>query len=453
MDAKLNVKRTVYIGFAFFTILMLWQVYTTYCTAFLTDLFIGKYGGAAEEYSYYVGIIMALDNVLALFMLPLFGELSDRTKSKLGKRIPYIILGTAMSVIFFPFIAIAYMSNQLIWLIIIMGLIILAMNIYRSPAVALMPDITPKPLRSKANAIINLVGYVGAVSAGVMAMLVKVGENKETGRLDYNPNTIWIPFAITAALMVVALVILILKIRENKLAVELKEEMEEGEKFADVHEDVSDDRPLNKQDKGNLYILLASIFLWFFAFNAIETFGSLFGIYFLNQETGWWGTAVIIMTFSSIVAFLPAGAIASKIGRKKSIILGLLLMLLGVVGASVISLIPALYALTALFYPFIAIAGVGWAWINVNSYPMVVELSNKNNIGKFTGWYYSASMLAQSITPIAVGFLFSWVGYQFMFIYASVFTVVALVVFMAYKSKKEDNKKPDVQKTTIEHEK
>ena len=430
---KLNLKRTTIIGFAFFAILMLWQVYNTYCPLFLTDLLIANYGGAPADYSYIIGIIMAMDNILALFMLPLFGDLSDKTKSPLGKRMPYIILGTFLAVVLFPLIAITFINGKLIWLAIIMGLVLVAMNIYRSPAVALMPDITPKPLRSKGNAIINLVGYLGAITAGALAMIFKVSAG-ESGRIVNASNfTILAPFIITAVLMVVALIILIINIKENKLHEELKEEMELGEKMAETSEAIIEDKPLSKVDKSNLWVLLISIFLWFFAFNAIETFGSSFGTYYLGESSGWWGTGVIIMTVCSIIAFIPAGWISSKLGRKNSVMLGLGLMLLGMIIAIFIGKgIPLLY------YPCIAIAGIGWAWINVNSYPMVVELANKENIGKFTGWYYTASMLAQSITPICVGLLFNILGYNFLFIYSAIFTFVALMVFMLYKTTKQN---------------
>ena len=437
---KLNLKRTTIIGFAFFAILMLWQVYNTYCPLFLTDLLIANYGGAPEKYSYIIGIIMAMDNILALFMLPLFGDLSDRTKTRLGKRLPFIILGTFLAVVLFPLIAISFLNHQLIWLAVVMGLVLVSMNIYRSPAVALMPDITPKPLRSKANAVINLVGYLGAITAGAMAMIFKVSAGP-SGRINVTSTfTILAPFVITAILMVVALLILLFNIKENKLHEELKEEMELGEKMAETSEEIVQDRPLSKVDKTNLWVLLISIFLWFFAFNAIETFGSSFGTYYLGESSGWWGTGVIIMTVCSIIAFIPAGWISSKLGRKNSVLLGLGLMLLGMIIAMFIGT-----KLPLLYYPCIAIAGIGWAWINVNSYPMVVELANKENIGKFTGWYYSASMLAQSLTPICVGFLFNLLGYKFLFIYSAIFTVLAIAVFMLYKVTKREVKEEIVE--------
>lgn len=433
---KLNLSRTFYIGLAFFTILMLWQVYNTYCPLFLTDFFVRQFGGTATDHSYLVGIIMAMDNVLALFMLPLFGKWSDKTKTKLGKRMPFIITGVCLVVVLFPLIPILFIYNKMVWMIVVMALILLAMNIYRSPAVALMPDITPKPLRSKANAIINFVGYLGAIFAGALAIFFPAKQDVNTGLLSFDANLIWIPFVATAVLMVVALVILILKIKENKLAVELAEEMAEGERQSETEQQIVEDRPLTKHDKSNLIVLLLSIFLWFFAFNSIETFGSLFGTSYLGLGTGWWGTAVIIMTICSLISFIPGGYIAEKIGRRNTVILGLSLMIISLLVACFVKISWVLYIL-------IAIAGIGWAWVNVNSYPMVVEMASNKNIGRITGWYYASSMLAQSITPICVGFFFKALGFGWLFPYATIFTFVALIVFMFYKTPKKNNDKTD----------
>lgn len=444
---KLNYKRTFYIGMAFFTILMLWQVYNTYCPLFLSDYFVRTFGGTTADHSYLVGIIMAMDNVLALFMLPLFGKWSDRTNTRLGKRMPFIIAGVIVAVIVFPLIPILFIYNKYIWMIVMMAIILLAMNVYRSPAVSLMPDITPKPLRSKANAIINLVGYLGAIFAGALAIIVPAKTEEATDHLIYDPNTIWIPFVATAVLMVVALVILLFKIKENKLAKELAPEMEEGEKLAEAESSLADDKPLTRLDKRNLIILLLSIFLWFFAFNAIETFGSLFSSEQLGLGTSWWGTAVIIMTICSLIGFIPGGYIADKLGRKWTIVLGLGLMIVALIIASFV-MIPWL------LYILIGIAGIGWAWVNVNSYPMVVEMASKKNVGRLTGWYYAASMLAQSLTPICVGFFFKALGYSWLFPYATIFSAIALIVFLFYKKsthKVEDNTQGGEQVVAIDN--
>ena len=422
---KLNKKRTFYIGFSFFTILMLWQVYNYYCPMFLEELLKSTFG--AGDYNYLIGIIMALDNILALIMLPIFGTMSDNTNTKLGKRMPYILGGTLVSLILFPFIPFLYIKNSLLGVAIMMGLILIAMNIYRSPSVALMPDVTPKPLRAQANAIINFVGYVGAIIGALLTIVFT--KKLEDGVSLQRDLTLW-PFLIVSFLMAVALIVLVLKIRENKIVEEMKAEMEEGERLSETTEAVTDDKPLGKVDKKNLWLLIFSVFLWYFAFNAVETFGSLYAKNVLLTNN--WGLATSVLAIASLIAFLPSGKLSEKIGRKYSIVLGL--------GLMIASLFAALFVKSfgIVLILLFAVAGIGWAIINVNSYPMFVELSTNKTLGKFTGYYYTASQIAQSITPIIIGFVMDWLGYKAYFPYAAVFMTIALVVFMFVKVPKKE---------------
>lgn len=441
MELKLNNKRTLLIGFSFFTILMLWQVYNYYCPLFLKELFLENFG---KENNYLVGIIMAMDNILALFMLPLFGTLSDKTKTKLGKRMPYIIVGTILSLLAFPFIALLFIKNSLVGVIIMMALILISMNVYRAPSVALMPDVTPKPLRAKANAIINLVGYIGAIIGSVLTMIFT--KKIEGGdRLVVGNYLIW-PFIITSVFMLVALIVLVLKIRENKIVAEMQEEMELGEKLSETNEEILDDKPLGKKDKFNLWVLIFSVFLWYFAFNAVETFGSTYALEVLNTKN--WGIATSILAISSLITFMPSTILTKKVGRKNSIVIGLILMVLSLGIATFIKSFGVVLILLMI------IAGIGWAIINVNSYPMFVELSSSKNVGKFTGYYYAASQIAQSITPIAIGFVFDWIGIEAFFPYATIFMGIALIVFCLIKApKKELNQNNEEKKETEENNK
>ena len=424
-ELKLNTKRTTFIGLAFFTILMLWQVYNYYAPLFLEDLLIAKFGGNPEEYAYIIGAIMACDNLFGLFMLPIFGSLSDKTNTKYGKRMPFIFIGTILAAIIFPFIPVFYLNNSLVGVFIAMGLTLLVMNMYRNPAVALMPDITPKPLRSKANGIINLVGYLGAIFAGALPMVL--------GEPDTAKHAAILPFILTSVLMIMALVTLVLKIKENKIAQEVKEDMEYGETLAETNEAISEDKKLSGKDKVDLYILIISTFFWFFGFNAIESFGSL---YARNALVGGmsWGTVVIVLTICSMISFIPASMLASKIGRKNTVLTGLILIVVAALSCALFSKINIVFLL------LIAVCGIGWAMINCNSYPMVVELADKNSIGKYTGYYYTSSMLAQTITPVFVGLLFYFVesGYKILFPYAAISMIVAAVIFInvRIKSKK-----------------
>jgi len=421
-DLKLNYKSTLYIGFGFFSILMLWQIYNTYAPIFLGKL-LSDGGDIDPATAPLVGFIMALDNFFALFMLPIFGILSDRTKTKYGRRIPYIIVGMFVAAIIFPLIAVAYILNSVAGVIIMMLLVLIVMNVYRNPAVSLMPDVTPKPLRSKANGIINLIGYVGAIIGGVLVIVF--------GQSVDDPILSIMPFLIVSGVMLVAMIILFIKIKENKLVKDTEEDMEAGEQQSTTMGEIGENIPLSKYDKSNMIFILIAVFLWFAAFNSIETFISSYTETVLGR-LDIAGTITIIMVLSSMITFIPAGYLAGYIGRKISVIGGLALMGLGLLIAMTI------HDVTVPFFLGISVIGIGWAFINVNSYPMMVEMSHKNNVGRFTGYYYTSSMLAQSFTPIVAGAFISYVGsFTVLFPYALVLVVAAFIVFFFVKEKRD----------------
>lgn len=409
METKLNYKRTFFIGCAFFTIMLLWQVYNYMCPLFLEDL------GINDTYK---GLIMAGDNIFALVMLPIFGTLSDKTKTKLGKRMPYILVGTILAAITFPFVAAFGISGNLIGLLITMGLILFFMNIYRAPAVALMPDLTPKRYRSKANGIINLMGGVGGIFAYGTALL-------------FGNKYPLIPFIVTSLLMVAALVILLATIKEAKILAEMESDEE-------IKEEINNLDPLSKEQKRNLIFVLCAVFFWYFAVNAVETFWGTYAwdIFFDNnpgnKTTG--AIALLIFTASSIASYLPGGIMAQKIGRKKTIIIGVTSIFLPFFIASFLSS----WNLIGFVILFV-LAGFGWAAINSNSYPMVVEYANGSNGGKFTGFYYTAAQLAQTVTPLIIGGVMDLIGRRMMFPYASLFLLVALTFMILVKE--NSNKK------------
>lgn len=421
---KLNTKRTVYVGLGFFIILMMMQVYNNYCSVFLEKL------GVSGTWT---GILMALDNILAIFMLPIFGNLSDKTKCKIGRRTIYIIIGVLISSLALPFTVIAYLGGNVTLLIVAMGFILIAINTYRAPCVALMPDVTPKPLRSKANAIINLVGYAGGIVTTLLYAIFGGTSNKEI---------IWIPFVIVSVLALAVLVVFLFKVKENKIIEEMKEEMEYGEQFSETDEKIEQDKPLGKQNKFNLIVLLISVFLWKFAFNAIETFGANFANH-ISDNDSWWGLVSTAMIAVSIMGFIPAGKITEKLGRKKTVVLGSLMMLLGLLTACVITLLINSQTSGIIFLLPIVPLGLGWAWINVNSYTMVVELSTKQNVGKFTGYYYLFSNLAETLTPVCMGIIRDIVGnYTGLFIYSTFVMDIAIIVFLLYKNTKQEISQP-----------
>ena len=428
-ELKLNYRSTLYIGFGFFSILMLWQIYNSYAPIFLGRL-LSETGTVDSQDAPLVGFIMALDNLFALFMLPLFGILSDKTKTKYGRRMPYIILGMFAAAILFPLIAVAYILNSLAGVIIMMLMILIIMNIYRNPAVSLMPDVTPKPLRSRANGIINLIGYVGAIIGG--GLVIVFGES------GTRSITTVAPFLIVSGVMLVAMIVLFIKIKENKLVEETKEDMQIGEELSVSIEKVTEDTPLSKKDKTNMIFILIAVFLWFAAFNSIETFISSYSENVL-ENFNIAGTITIILVISSMITFIPAGILAGYIGRKFTVIAGLAFMIVGLFVAMTI------HAATAPFFLSIAVIGIGWALINVNSYPMMVEMAHKNNVGKYTGFYYTSSMLAQSFTPIVAGAFINQIGnYNVLFPYALFLTIGAFIVFFFVKENR--NAKKEIKK-------
>ena len=431
---KLNYKRTFFIGCAFFSILMLWQVYNTYCPLMLEALLKERFA-QSEQLTYVIGIIMAMDNLFALFMLPIFGKLSDKTKTKYGRRMPYIIIGMVLSAVFFPIIVVSFMKGSLVGLVIMMGIILIIMNAYRSPAVALMPDVTPKPLRSTANGIINLVGYIGAIIAGALAMVF----NKEENYL-YS-------FIIASVFMIIAAVILIITIKENKIVSQMADDMAKGEEMSQTIEVVSEDKKLSKEDHKNLWLILISILFWFISFNAVETYNSLFCKKVLDN-TGLAGVFTIILTVSSIITFALSSNLANKIGRKMTVVIGLISIIFGFVLICIYSYTPLIES-GLIFFIYIAIVflGIGWALININSYPMIVEMANKKNVGAFTGKYYTFSMIGQTVTPVLVGLIMSFTesGIKVLYIYSLITMIIALVIFSFVKEKRDLIKKEKVK--------
>lgn len=455
---KLNYKNTFFIGSAFFVILMLWQMYNHYCPLFLEYLLIEKTGHSNE---FLIGCIMAADNILAIIMLPIFGNLSDKTNTKYGKRMPYILIGMLASAVLFPLIAIMFYLGKLVGVIIMMLVILIIMNMYRNPAVALMPDVTPKPLRSKANGIINLVGYLGGIVAALLS-----------GKLSINAtdrvNAIY-AFIIASVFMLIAMFILFFTIKERKLLSEMEHDLKIGEEQSSSLDEVSEDKPLSKLDKRNCIILLLAILFWFISFNAIETFNSLF---FKNQfnNASIASTIVTILTITSIITFITTLNLPTKIGRKWCVLIGLITIIIGFL--LIITFLYTngvftkeayeLYALNSAdefiyengkvankltftmipLYLCIALCGIGWALINANSYPMMVEMSSRKTIGKFTGYYYTFSMLAQSITPIAVGLWMynSPLSTKVLYIYSAITMIIALIIFVFFKENRKNVK-------------
>ena len=405
---KLNYRRTFFIGLAFMSISAFWQLYDSIVPLILKHTF--------EIGDTLAGGIMAIDNILALFMLPLFGAFSDKVSTAIGKRMPFILGGTAVAVISMVLIPVADNLVSLPLFVLVLLVALVAMSTYRSPAVALMPYVTPKPLRSQANGIINLMGALGAVfSLALIAFLVPA-----TGVPNY-----FVIFAIVAAFMVISVAILFVTIKENRIAHEMEAlEHPAGDAKEEVMGGSGKMDPLVKR---SFWLILASIFFWFFAYNAVTTAFSKYIQSHLGVAGGGFASSLMIATVAAVIAFVPAGMIAARIGRKRTILTGI----------AVLALCFALASLFTTFSPLLNVllvfVGFGWAAINVNSYPMVVEMAKGSDIGKYTGYYYTASMSAQILTPVLSGFFMEHVGYGTLFPYATIFMIIAFITMSQVK--------------------
>ena len=391
---KLNYKKVIFTGFAFFLICAFWQAYDNVIPLILTNKF-----GMNQTWS---GVIMALDNLFALFLLPLFGALSDKTNTKFGRRTPYIFIGTICAVLVFIFLPLI----DTLWLFILALLLVLfSMSIFRSPAVALMPDVTCKPYRSKANAVINLMGTAGGMIVLVFGTIFKTSEEHKTDFFLY--------ILATAGLMLLGLIVFLLTVREKKWAAEMIEDAEKY--FPDKEEEERETvgGKLTKSQVVSLVLILASVALWYMGYNAVTSKYSLYATNVLGHD---YNLTMMIAQGAAIIAYIPVGLVASKMGRKKTVLIGVALLFTAFLTAAFMRKGSS----PIIMYTLFALAGIGWATINVNSFPMVVELAKSSDTGRYTGFYYTASMAAQTLTPVLSGVIMDAAGNMLpLFFYAA----------------------------------
>ncbi len=412
MKPKLNYGKTLIVGFAFMSISAFWAVYDGAIPLMLTNTF-----GLSQGVT---GAVMGIDNLLALFMLPLFGMLSDKTHTKLGRRTPYIIAGTALAVVAMILMPVFNNARNFVMFFVALGVTLIAMASYRSPAVAYMPDITPKPLRSKANGIINLTGGLG----GALMMLITGWLVPKSDFPNYVPL-----FLFLAVFMVITVVLLVLVVNENKAVAQMREDSA----VLGIDETGSD-----KDAEGNkikmepavlksFLFLLGSIFLWFFGYNAVISTFSRYALSSWGMELGASNRVLLIAQVAAMITFVPVGFLATRIGRKKTIMIGIVTISL----AFAVAFLFTTPSMTV--YILFAIAGIAWAFINVNSLPMVVDMCKGADVGKYTGFYYFASMSAQIVTPSIVGFLIDKFGMQVLFPYGCIFILLSFVTMVFVK--------------------
>lgn len=454
---KLNYKRVLLVGMAFFLISAFWQAYDSIIPLILTNHF-----GLPQSAS---GAIMSIDNVLAVFMLPIFGALSDKVTTRFGKRTPFIFFGAIAAVI--AFICLSLIDNvqlarviaadipnlastddfiqkttleltlknplPLVGFIATLLVALIAMATFRSPAVALMPDVTVKPLRSKANAVINLTGTAGGILVLALGIVFATSKNHYMQYTGY--------FLAVTAIMLVGFIIFLLCVKENKWADEMKAESERLG-LEETAEAEAQGGKLSSAQLRSLILILASVALWFIGYNSITSKYSVYATNILGFD---FNLTLIIAQAAAIVSYIPVGIIASKLGRKKTILTGVIILATAFgLGNFVTSSTPEF-----IMFPIFILAGIGWATINVNSFPMVVELAKSGNVGKYTGYYYTASMSAQIVAPILSGFLYDLLGMRYVFFaFGTLFVALSFITMLFVR---HGDAKPAKAKSTLEN--
>jgi maltose/moltooligosaccharide transporter len=406
---KFNYWKIFLLGFGFFGVSVIWAVYNAFVPIFLSQ----KFGLPVV----WVGFFMTLDNIAALFIQPPVGAWSDRLRTKLGRRLPFILVGAPISAVAFGLIPLAAVLPLFVACT---STLLLSMALWRTPVVALMPDITPSEKRSQANGVINFMGGLGAIIAFIGGATL----------YDMNPA---FPFWLGSILVILASALVLIFIREPK-------NYEEGEKqpgmFASLMEVMSD------RDKSALRILLA-IFFWFLGYTAIEAFFTLYSVNHLGLEPSDGSRLLGQLSLFFVLFALVSGFIGGKIGRKLTISIGLVMMIILLLGifalpvstlTTVVTKLPVLGVVPVIGL-FLMVAGIAWALININSLPMVVDMTTAARIGTFTGLYYLFSTLSAIVGPNLNGLIIQLSGnnYNLVMIVGALFMAVALAFILGVK--------------------
>ena len=423
---RLDYRKTFLIGFGFFSTSVMWALYNTYVPIYLqagdpafdAKLAVQTFGFGLS--ATITGFIMTLDNIAAFFIQPIMGAVSDRTYTRIGRRMPYIVIFAPIAVLAFALIPIApqlippelngqveRLGGLFAFLIASLGVMLLAMAVFRTPVIALMPDLVPSPLRSKANGVINLMGGLG----GVLAFLVGGILYKM-----YRPLPFWVGGAIT----LIAVAILFWKVKEPGELVESAARRKEG---LGVFRGL---RGIPRENVRSLVLLILAIFFWFVGYNAIETFFSSYGVATLgvSESTASMILSVAYITF--ILFSIPSGFIATRFGRKRTIITGLAIFAALLVVAFFTPVVPVVIVL-------LAVGGLAWSLVNINSLPMVVDISTSEEmLGTYTGLYYVAGTLAAVVGPILNGWVIDLTGrnYNMIFFVTPAFFVLAILCML-----------------------
>ena len=422
---KLDWKKTLLIGLGFFGISVIWQLYNTFVPIFL-QVGGANFQGTASVKGFGLtatttGVIMGLDNLAAIFILPLVGIWSDRIRTPIGRRYPFILTAAPLAAVAFVLMPVAstlikqtgqISANGSAFALFIAGAVamLLAMAVLRTPVVSLMPDLTPPALRSKANGIINFMGGVGFIVAsfGLGSLF------------DVNPLFPFIGGSVILLGAVLALFLSVKEPRPEELAPEAEHEVSDEEQALSALKQV---KVIPAAYRRSLIFLLLAIFAWFVAYDGVSTFFSSYAVNVLGVTEGTASRIFTVAGAAFLVFAIPAGYIGERLGRKRTIIIGLGVFAALLFVGNFVNSVPVIVAV-------LGIGGIGWALVNINSLPMVVDTTDDARLlGTYTGLYYLASQTGSALAPLITGGIVDLLGqhYRAIFLTGPAFFVVAIV--------------------------
>ncbi len=453
---KLDIKKTILIGFGFMSTSIAWAIYDPYITKILNAVLSSNptiNGWSAElmerfpallEFSkaqgnagfslvpLFIGIIMTFDNIFGVIFQPTFGKLSDRCHSKYGRRRPFIFLGAPISALIFALIPVVFLSNgSLPLLMATVILFVFTMSLWRAPVVALMPDLTPSELRSEGNAIINLCGGAGSLVGMIAGSIITIFFNMIYGEGNFDETATYpYVFLIGSVVMVIAVFVLRFFVKEPDSRLKAVADNREAEAVAKAQKEEKERLKANKLSKGervSLVFMLAGLFFLFCGSNAITTFFALFAEEVLHKTTAQATFLMAVFAVCSMAAAIPAGKLGKKIGRKNTILIGLGLF----ATLSVVYFLKDSPALNWMIWILLVIGGAANMLITVNTLPLVLEIGGQEKIGTFTGYYYTATFSAQIAAPIVFGMFRMFSGtYSTLFVFSPIAFIISFLCIL-----------------------
>ena len=388
------MKKTWLLGFGFFSISLGWALYNGFVPFFLNDYLAS---------TALIGFLMTIDNYIALFLQPYIGNRSDRTNTRYGRRMPYLLIGIPSAALFFALIP---FHTSLVTLIIFMVCMNLSMAIFRSPTIALMPDITPHSKRTKANGIINFMGGCGAIIA------------LSIGSLLYDIKA-FLPFLAVSVIFLIALWIIFNNINENRDAIPYT---------------VTPTAKIDYKMELNppTVLLLSAIFFWFIAVQGMEALFTLYAVHALGFSKSASAFSLAFFSLSFVLSSIPSGLLGAKYGKKN-------IILIGIVGLIFIFILLNWAESVFILRTLLLIGGIFWACININAYPFIVATGGEHSYGTRTGLYYLVSSVAAIISPPTLGLLIDFWGFNMLFFAAAGSMLLALACMLKVKDTEDSS--------------